>query len=47
MPAEMLGPRPLVWHPPGLTKSQGLSSDPHHLPELSRRAREQQVTREP
>lgn len=36
-----------VWGPRGLTKSQGLSSDPHHLPELSRCACEQQVTRKP
>lgn len=40
-------PAPLLRHPPGLTESQGLSSDPHHLPELSRRTREQQITREP
>lgn len=30
-----------------LIKSQGLSSNPHHLPELARCACEQQITRKP
>lgn len=34
-------------HNPTLIKSQGLASDPHHLPQLSRRACEQQITRKP